>query len=85
MVAVKISDFKARFSAYLRQVKAGEQIELLDRGSAVARVVSTSSEAQVEIIPPRKDPKGIGKIKSKIPHSFKGDSMDVLREERDRR
>lgn len=84
MVAVKISDFKARFSAYLRQVKAGTEIELLDRGSAVARIVSISSEMQTEIIPPKKDPKGLGKIKSKIAHPFTGEVMDVLGEERDR-
>lgn len=85
MVAVKISEFKAQFSAYLRQVKAGEQIELLDRGTAVAKVVSASSEAHAEILPPQKDPTGLRKLKSKISHPFEGEIMDVLNEERGRR
>ncbi|MEI6805146.1 MAG: type II toxin-antitoxin system prevent-host-death family antitoxin [Myxococcaceae bacterium] len=85
MVAVKISDFKAQFSAYLRQVKAGQEIELLDRGTTVAKVVSPSSETQVEIIPPKKDPAGLGKLKSKIVHPFQGEIMDFLSEERERR
>ena len=82
---VKISDFKAHLAAYLRQVKAGQEIEISDRGSLVARVVSAGFESPVMILPPKKDPMGLAKLRSKIKHSFTGEVMDVLNEERDRR
>lgn len=82
---VKISDFKAHLAAYLRQVKAGQEIELLDRGSPVARLVSATSESVVSILMPKKEPTGLAKLKSQVKNSFTGEVMDILNQERDRR
>lgn len=39
MVIASVSDVKARFSAYLEKVKAGDEIVVTDRGVPVARLV----------------------------------------------
>lgn len=83
--SVKVSDFKAHLAAYLRQVKAGQEIEILDRGSPVARVISAGFESPVMIVPPKKTPADLAKLKSRIKNSFTGEVMDILEEERVRR
>lgn len=40
MTPVSVSDLKARLSHYLRQVRRGGEIQILDRGRPVARLVA---------------------------------------------
>ncbi len=44
MVAVSITDLKARLSHYLRLVKRGGEIQILDRGIPVARLTSIAGD-----------------------------------------
>jgi prevent-host-death family protein len=39
MVTASISDIKARLSHYLRLVRRGEEVQILDRGLPVARLI----------------------------------------------
>ena len=43
MSAVSISELKAHLSRYLKQVRRGGEIQILDRGVPVAKLTSTSS------------------------------------------
>jgi len=43
-VRAKISEVKARLSAYLRQVRAGETVVVLDRQTPVAQLVPIDAE-----------------------------------------
>ncbi len=38
-VRVNVREFRARLSAYLRRVKAGEVVEIAERGKPVGRVI----------------------------------------------
>ncbi|MDY7030844.1 MAG: type II toxin-antitoxin system Phd/YefM family antitoxin [Thermodesulfobacteriota bacterium] len=42
MIQVNISEVKNRLSYYLRLVRAGEQIEILDRKTPLARIIHVS-------------------------------------------
>jgi prevent-host-death family protein len=44
-VRVKISDLKAHLSEYLRRVKSGETIEVLDRETPVANIIPVNTTA----------------------------------------
>lgn len=39
MTSVSVSDLKANLSRYLREVRRGGEIQVLDRGSPVARLI----------------------------------------------
>ena len=45
MIMVNISQIKNRLSHYLRLVRAGEQIEILDRKTPLARLIHVSQAA----------------------------------------
>jgi prevent-host-death family protein len=86
MKAVKISDFKAHLAKYLRLVKSGEVIEILDRGVLVAKVISPAETAtKLEIRKPLKNPQELSRLVSKLSNSFSGEVMDLLAEERMKR
>jgi prevent-host-death family protein len=84
MVAVKISDFKAHLAKYLRQVKTGQEMEILDRGAPVARVTPITSETTVTIQAAVKKPEGLSQLRSQV-SSFAGDAVQTLIEERQER
>jgi prevent-host-death family protein len=86
MKAVKISEFKAKLSKYLRLVKSGEEINILDRGEPVAKVTSMAKSSLSTLIrPPLKDPSALKTLKSKVTQSFVGDVVDLLLQDRNRR
>ena len=43
MTAVSISDLKANLSRYLREVRRGGEVQVLDRGAPVARLVPATA------------------------------------------
>jgi antitoxin (DNA-binding transcriptional repressor) of toxin-antitoxin stability system len=45
MIRVNISEIKNRLSYYLRLVRGGEQIEILDRKTPLARIIHVSQAA----------------------------------------
>ena len=44
MTTVSISDLKANLSRYMRQVRRGGEIQILDRGTPVARLVPPEAD-----------------------------------------
>ena len=44
MTTVSISELKANLSHYVREVRRGEEVQILHRGKPVARLVATRSE-----------------------------------------
>ncbi len=45
MTSISVSELKAQLSKYLRQVKRGGEIQVLERGTPVARLVGVQSSA----------------------------------------
>lgn len=43
MESVKVSDLKAHLSHYLRMVRRGSEVQILDRGEPVARLVGLAT------------------------------------------
>ena len=52
MKKVKVSDLKAKLASYLRAVKKGESITILDRNLAIAQIVPLADDAKLNIIKP---------------------------------
>ena len=46
MIRVTISEIKDRMSAYLRRVKSGETVIVMERKTPIARIVPVSSEPE---------------------------------------
>ena len=44
MTTVSVSDLKANLSRYLREVRRGGEVQVLDRGAPVARLVPPAGE-----------------------------------------
>lgn len=80
--SVGIAEFKARLASYLRTVKSGIEIELLERGVPVARVGPTHKKYPLEIIPPRLDPKNLGKYRFSVRPKKSFDAVQLLVEDR---
>jgi len=91
MIRADITEIKNRLSHYLRLVQAGEQIEIIDRKTPMARIVGIAVQedhAKAEpwvnrvidlgiVKPPEKDKAGIGfAAKPVIP--TRGESAGVL-------
>jgi prevent-host-death family protein len=82
MNQVRIADLKARLSEYLRAVRRGESIVVLDRETPVARLVPYESEAQslrVRRPPPGSRP---ADVPMPPPLDLGFDVVDLLLEER---
>jgi antitoxin (DNA-binding transcriptional repressor) of toxin-antitoxin stability system len=84
MVKVAVSEFKAKLASYLRLIKTGEQVEIQDRGIAVAVLASLPSDDQVLVIPPSKDPKLLAQMKAKVTIGD-GDAVQILLDDRAKR
>jgi antitoxin (DNA-binding transcriptional repressor) of toxin-antitoxin stability system len=52
MKAVGVRELKSRFSAYLREVRAGERVLITDRGEVIAEIGPPGSHNERPDIPP---------------------------------
>jgi len=80
---VKISELKAHLSEYLRHVRKGHTVEVLDRETPVARLVPFEERASGLVVRPAQ-----GRMKDlKLPPPLKTkiDIVALLREDRDTR
>ena len=82
MKAVKTSEFKAKLAKYLRMVRNGEEIQILDRGIPIAKVLNTNATTEFKTRPPLKDPRSLSQLKSKVSPVTDWDVVDFLLEER---
>jgi prevent-host-death family protein len=72
---VKIAEIKAKLSAYIARVEAGELVEITNHGRVVARLVRPLEE--VTVLPPR-DKTAFGRVKnSRLNHGVE-DIDDLL-------
>lgn len=85
MRAVKIADLKSHLSSYLREVRAGKAVIVLDRNTPVARLVPIDAPGDVAITPPARDAPPIGKVKLPPPAGVVRDVVNLLLEDRRRR
>jgi antitoxin (DNA-binding transcriptional repressor) of toxin-antitoxin stability system len=84
MKSVKASELKASLAKYLRLVRGGERLEILDRGVPIAIIQGVCDE-EIRFSSPAKDPRNLAKLKSKAKPTADYDIVDDLLEERRRR
>ena len=78
MKKVNISKIKAELSKYLRFVKAGEDVLIMDRDQPVAKIVGIKPESVLDIKEPARDLKSVLMQADKRPFTEKMDILDVL-------
>lgn len=89
MMRVNTSQFKAKLGQYLRAVREGQELVVMDRLTPVARLVPMSNLVQEPepLVCVAKDPAApaLGKLRIKPIRRRAIDSTSVLRADRDRR
>lgn len=83
MEGVRIAELKAKLSEYLRRVRRGHPLTVLDRETPIARIVPYAPEATLLTI--RRPRPGAGKLSAlRLPPRLKTDVdiVDLLMEER---
>lgn len=83
MKTVRIAELKARLSGYLREVRSGRSVTVLDRDTPIARIVPYAPDAASLIVhkpPPNVPPPGRVKLPPSLP--IKGDIVALLMKER---
>lgn len=83
MKTVRIAELKARLSGYLREVRNGRSVTVLDRETPIARIVPYHAAPSSLIIHrPRPHSPSPGRVKVPPPLSIQGDIVELLIEER---
>ena len=76
METVKVAQLKAKLSEYLRRVRKGHPVTILDRDTPIARIVPYAPDAAALVI--RRPPPGIGKLSQvRLPPPLKTD-IDIV-------
>lgn len=84
MRQVRIADLKARLSEYLRAVKGGETIAVLDRDTPVAQIVPVHNRPALRIRKPAPGSPPLHKIPIRKGKKLDNDVVALLLEERQR-
>ncbi len=79
MSTVGIADLKARLSEYLRRVRRGGSLTVLDRDTPVARIVPYEAEAPLEV---RRASRKPAELRLPPPTDAPTDSLAVLLQDR---
>jgi len=82
MKSVRIAELKARLSKYLRAVRAGETIAVLDRDTPIAQIVPAQERARLKIRKPAPGTPTPNCIRLPKPLKLNLDVVEVLLEER---
>jgi prevent-host-death family protein len=84
MKSVGVAELKNNLSRHLRQVEAGEVFEITDHDRPIARLVPIESKGRLVVRPA---PKPFEEIRDKVyaPLNLPFTSLELLREDRDRR
>ena len=87
MKSVNIARLKAELARYLRAVKDGEEVIVLDRQTPIARIVPYRAETRVEIETrkPLEDPGSLAKLRVPAVKGRRTDVVALLLEDRRRR
>jgi prevent-host-death family protein len=82
MKSVRIAELKSRLSEYLRAVRNGETIAVLDRETPVAQIVPVRERVALRIRKPAVGTPPPNRVKLPKPLKFDIDIVDLLLEER---
>jgi prevent-host-death family protein len=82
MRSVRIAELKSRLSEYLRAVRNGETIAVLDRETPVAQIVPVRERLALRIRKPAAGAPPPGRVKLPKPLKLDIDIVDLLLEER---
>jgi len=83
MRTARVAELKARLSEYLRAVRRGESITVLDRETPIARIVPYAGDTLVlRVRPPRPGATPLATLKFPPPLRVKVDIVALLMEER---
>ena len=79
---VGVAELKARLSEYLRRVRRGETITVLDRETEIARIVPLAGADPLSVRSPSKGVARIQDVHLPPPLEIEVDVLELLREER---
>ena len=79
---VRIAELKSRLSEYLRAVRGGETIAVLDRETPVAQIVPVRERATLRIRKPAPSTPAPNRVRLPKPLKLNVDVMELLLEER---
>ena len=79
---VGVAELKARLSEYLRRVRRGETVTVLDRDTEIARIVPLADADLLSVRGPAGGVDRIGEVPLPPPLDLEVDVLDLLREER---
>jgi prevent-host-death family protein len=82
MKQVRIAELKARLSEYLRAVRRGETIAVLDRDTPVARIVPVGDRPALRVRKPAPGAPPPNRVPLPKPLPLDVDVVQLLREER---
>jgi prevent-host-death family protein len=82
MKEVRIAELKSRLSEYLRAVRNGETISVLDRDTPVAHIVPVRKRVALRIRKPARGTPSPKRVRLPKPLKLDIDVVDVLLEER---
>ena len=83
MKTVRIAELKARLSGYLREVRRGRSVTILDRETPIARIVPYAQDAMTLVVrQPHPGAPPPGRVKLPPPLRITGDIGNLLLEER---
>ncbi|OGA29958.1 MAG: hypothetical protein A3I01_08010 [Betaproteobacteria bacterium RIFCSPLOWO2_02_FULL_65_24] len=67
MKQVRIAELKARFSEYLRAVRGGESIEVLDRDTPIAQLIPVRGRSALRVRKPARGARAHGLPVVRVP------------------
>jgi prevent-host-death family protein len=83
MQTVRIADLKAKLSEYLRAVRGGATLTVLDRATPIARIVPFSREpAPLRLRRPMPNAPALHRVRLPPPLKLRVDAVALLLEER---
>lgn len=82
MKQVRIAQLKSRLSEYLRAVRGGETISVLDRDTPVAQIIPVPGRAALRVRKPAPGSPAPGRVPLPKPLDIDIDIVDLLLEER---
>jgi len=82
MTDVRIAELKARLSEYLRRVRRGHVITILDRDTPIARVVPYSGSEPLRVREPLRRARSLRDVPLPPPLPLDVDVLDLLLQER---
>lgn len=79
---VGVAELKARLSEYLRRVRRGETVTVLDRDTEIARIVPLEHGDPLSVRPPAGRAASLQAVPLPPPLELEVDPLELLREER---